>query len=89
MVNRAGKTFDGLLQLGAIGLRLLQRGGHGGERRFQFVRDRIEKGFLEFLRLAGEINLRPKITIFPLDRVNEALSAVKSDQIDGAAVIVT
>jgi len=39
--------------------------------------------------LAGETNLRPKVTIFPLDRANEALSAVKSDQIDGAAVIVT
>jgi hypothetical protein len=27
------------------------------------------------------------VTVFPLDRVNEALIAVKNDAIDGAAVI--
>lgn len=41
-----------------------------------------------FLRLAGEIGLRPKVTVFPLDQINEALQAVKRDQIDGAAVVV-
>jgi propanol-preferring alcohol dehydrogenase len=41
----------------------------------------------DFLQIAAEIGLRPKVTAFPLDRVNEALSAVKSDSIDGAAVI--
>jgi propanol-preferring alcohol dehydrogenase len=42
----------------------------------------------DFLQLAGEIKLTPKVTVFKLDRANEALAAVKSDQIDGAAVIV-
>jgi propanol-preferring alcohol dehydrogenase len=42
----------------------------------------------DFLKLAGEIGLRPKVTVFPLDQVNEALIAVKRDAIDGAAVIV-
>jgi propanol-preferring alcohol dehydrogenase len=42
----------------------------------------------DFLQLAGEIGLQPKVTTFPLDRINEALAAVKHDSIDGAAVIV-
>jgi propanol-preferring alcohol dehydrogenase len=41
----------------------------------------------DFLRLAAEIHLRPKVTAFPLDQANEALQAVKKDAIDGAAVI--
>jgi propanol-preferring alcohol dehydrogenase len=42
----------------------------------------------DFLQLAAEINLRPKVTSFSLNHANEALAAVKSDAIDGAAVIV-
>ena len=42
----------------------------------------------EFLQLAAEINLKPQVTKFPLDKVNEALLAVKNDSIDGAAVII-
>ena len=42
----------------------------------------------EFLKLAAEIRLRPRVTTFTLDRANEALAAVKNDAIDGAAVIV-
>jgi len=41
----------------------------------------------DFLALAAEIGLRPRVTVFPLDRVNEALLAVKNDAIDGAAVV--
>ena len=42
----------------------------------------------EFLGIAAEIGLKPKVTLFPLDRANEALGAVKNDAIDGAAVVV-
>ena len=42
----------------------------------------------DFLQLAAEINLIPKVTSFPLDKANEALQSVKSNSIDGAAVIV-
>jgi propanol-preferring alcohol dehydrogenase len=42
----------------------------------------------EFLKLAAEIGLRPKVTAFPLVQANEALLAIKQDAIDGAAVIV-
>jgi propanol-preferring alcohol dehydrogenase len=41
----------------------------------------------DFLQIAREIGLRPKVNAFPLDQVNEALIAVKEDSIDGAAVI--
>ena len=55
MIDGAGEAPDGLLQFGAIRLRLLQRGGHGGERCFQFVRNRIEERLLQFLRLTRDL----------------------------------
>ena len=42
----------------------------------------------DFLRIAAEIGMRPKVTSFRLDEANEALLAVKRDAIDGAAVLV-
>jgi propanol-preferring alcohol dehydrogenase len=42
----------------------------------------------DFLQIASEIDLRPKVTAFPLEQANEALQALKNDSIDGAAVIV-
>ena len=42
----------------------------------------------DFLTLASEIGLRPKVTTFTLDQANEALIAMKNDAVDGAAVIV-
>jgi propanol-preferring alcohol dehydrogenase len=41
----------------------------------------------DFLQVAHEIGLKPKVTAFPLDQINEALIAVKEDSIDGAAAI--
>lgn len=59
-----------------------------GERQIRSVANMTRQDAKEFLRLAAEIKLQPKVTIFPLDRINEALASLKSDQIDGAAVIV-
>ena len=42
----------------------------------------------DFLQIASEIGLRPKVTPFSLDQANEALIAMKTDSIDGAAAIV-
>ena len=42
----------------------------------------------DFLKIAADIRLQPKVTVFSLDRANEALAAVKNDAIDGAAVII-
>jgi alcohol dehydrogenase, propanol-preferring len=59
-----------------------------GERQLRSVANMTRSDARDFLQIAAEIRLRPKITTFPLDRANEALIAVKSDSIDGAAVIV-
>ena len=59
-----------------------------GERQIRSVTNMTRTDARDFLQLAAQIGLRPKVTVFPLDQANEALLAVKSDSIDGAAVIV-
>lgn len=59
-----------------------------GERQIRSVANMTRADAHEFLRIASDINLRPKVTAFPLDQANDALMAIKSDSIDGAAVIV-
>ncbi len=59
-----------------------------GERQLRSVANMTRADARDFLQIAAEIGLRPKVTVFPLDQANEALSAVKSDVIDGAAVII-
>ncbi len=58
-----------------------------GERQIRSVANMTRSDARDFLQIAADINLRPRITVFPLDQVNEALLALKSDSIDGAAVI--
>jgi propanol-preferring alcohol dehydrogenase len=59
-----------------------------GERQIRSVANMTRSDAHDFLKLAREIGIRPKVTVFALDRANEALAAVKGDSIDGAAVIV-
>lgn len=59
-----------------------------GERQLRSVANMTRADARDFLALAAEIGLRPKVTVFSLDQANEALLAVKNDAIDGAAVIV-
>jgi len=59
-----------------------------GERQLRSVANMTRDDARDFLRIAAEIKLRPKVTTFPLDQANEALAAVKKDAIDGAAVII-
>lgn len=59
-----------------------------GERQIRSVANMTRSDARDFIQLAAEIGLRPKVTVFNLDQANEALAAVKSDAIDGAAVIV-
>lgn len=59
-----------------------------GERQIRSVANMTRQDAHEFLKLAAEIGLRPKVTQFPLEQANEALLAIKQDAIDGAAVIV-
>jgi alcohol dehydrogenase, propanol-preferring len=59
-----------------------------GERQIRSVANMTRADARDFLALAAQIGLRPKVTVFSLDQANEALMAVKNDGIDGAAVIV-
>ena len=59
-----------------------------GERQIRSVANMTRADARDFLALAAQIELRPKVTTFSLDQANEALMAVKDDAIDGAAVIV-
>ena len=59
-----------------------------GERQIRSVANMTRVDASDFLRIAGEIDIRPQATIFSLERANEALAAIKSDSLDGAAVIV-
>jgi len=59
-----------------------------GERQIRSVANMTRSDARDFLRLAGEIGIRPKATVFPLDRANDALAALQADGVDGAAVIV-
>lgn len=59
-----------------------------GERQMRSVANMTRVDARDFLALAAEIGLQPRVTVFSLDQANEALLAVKNDAIDGAAVIV-
>lgn len=59
-----------------------------GERQIRSVANMTREDARDFLILAAEINLKPKVTAFPLDKANEALRALKGDSIDGAAVLI-
>src|SRR5579863_7727873 len=59
-----------------------------GERQIRSVANMTRQDARDFIQVAAEIGLRPKVTAFPLDQANEALAAIKSDSVDGAAVIV-
>ncbi len=59
-----------------------------GERQIRSVANMTRADARDFLRLAAEIGLHPRVTVFPLAEANDALLALKNDAIDGAAVVV-
>ena len=59
-----------------------------GERQIRSVANVTRADARDFLQLACEIGLRPKVTVFQLEQANEALLALKNDALDGAAVLV-
>jgi propanol-preferring alcohol dehydrogenase len=59
-----------------------------GERQLRSVANMTRADARDFLNLAAEIHLQPKVTTYRLDQANEALAALKSDQADGALVII-
>jgi propanol-preferring alcohol dehydrogenase len=59
-----------------------------GERQLRSVANMTRDDARDFLKIAAEIQMHPRVTQFPLDQANEALLALKRDAIDGAAVLV-
>jgi propanol-preferring alcohol dehydrogenase len=57
------------------------------ERTLRSVANNTREDGRDFLKLAGEIPLRPQVQVFALDNANRALRALKSDAIRGAAVL--
>jgi propanol-preferring alcohol dehydrogenase len=59
-----------------------------GERQLRSVANMTRSDARDFLQIAAAIKLRPQVRSFSLDQANEALASVKSDSVDGAAVVV-
>jgi propanol-preferring alcohol dehydrogenase len=58
-----------------------------GEREIRSVANMTRKDATDFLELSARIGLKPETTVFPLERVNDALRAVNDDSVDGAVVV--
>ena len=58
-----------------------------GERQIRSVANMTRQDARDFVALAGKIGIHPRTTVFPLEKINEALLAVDQDDINGAAVI--
>jgi propanol-preferring alcohol dehydrogenase len=59
-----------------------------GERVIRSVANMTRADARDFLRIAHDIGIHPRVTVFPLAQASEALQAIKLETIDGAAVIV-
>lgn len=59
-----------------------------GERQLRSVANMTRDDAREFVKLAREIGIHPKTTLFPLAEVNRALEAIFRETIDGAAVVI-
>jgi propanol-preferring alcohol dehydrogenase len=59
-----------------------------GERMLRSVANLTRKDGVEFLKLAPQVPLQPEVQCFPLSKANDALTALRKGQIQGAAVLV-
>jgi propanol-preferring alcohol dehydrogenase len=59
-----------------------------GERQIRSVANMTRQDARDFLKLANDLNIHPRVTSFPLEDANKALLAVKQETEDGSAVIV-
>jgi alcohol dehydrogenase, propanol-preferring len=59
-----------------------------GERQIRSVTNMTREDARDFLKIAAEISLSPRVQTFPLEQANEALLALKSDEVSSSAVIV-
>jgi propanol-preferring alcohol dehydrogenase len=59
-----------------------------GERQIRSVANMTRQDARDYLQLAAEINIKPQVNIFSLDRANQALQAVKNETANGPCVIL-
>jgi propanol-preferring alcohol dehydrogenase len=59
-----------------------------GERQIRSVANMTRIDARDFLKIAKDLNIRPNVTVFPLEDANQALLAVKEETGHGSAVIV-
>jgi propanol-preferring alcohol dehydrogenase len=59
-----------------------------GERRIQSVANLTRKDGEDFMRIAAEVPLRTETTSYALEQANEALDALRSGRLAGAAVLI-
>ena len=59
-----------------------------GERQIRSVANMTRLDARDFLKIAGELRIHPRVNIFSLDDANQAIQAVKHETEDGSAVIV-
>jgi propanol-preferring alcohol dehydrogenase len=58
-----------------------------GERTLRSVANATRQDGVEFLELAAQVPIRATTTIFPLEKVNDALLDMKHSRINGEAVL--
>ena len=59
-----------------------------GERRIESVANLTRRDSDEFMRLAGDIRIQTHVQPFALEKANDALNALRSGKLQGAAVLV-
>jgi propanol-preferring alcohol dehydrogenase len=59
-----------------------------GERQIRSVANMTRQDAIDFLQIAHELKIRPRVTVFPLKEANRALLAVKDETAGGSIVIV-
>jgi propanol-preferring alcohol dehydrogenase len=59
-----------------------------GERQIRSVANMTRQDARDFMSIAQDLHISPQVTVFPLDRANDALQAVKRETGYGSAVIV-
>jgi propanol-preferring alcohol dehydrogenase len=59
-----------------------------GERQIRSVANMTRDDARDFLKIAGELKIRPRVVAFSLDDANQALVAVRDETENGSAVIV-
>jgi propanol-preferring alcohol dehydrogenase len=59
-----------------------------GERQIRSVANMTRNDARDFLKIAVDLKVQPRVSVFSLDDANKALLAVKDETEDGSAVIV-